>query len=178
MPRRPQLLANGYLTTLGDGLLDIAMVVVGGGFDSPFYFILFTVTDRRRDALRLRSLAGRALLYVAADGAGHVIEHPCSTARSSFARCCCRSRLSSRATCASRLSRPKPRFRNAAPIERAQRSNRRAGREPRARSRLTRRRGRRSSTLGSPTAVLQPTSGLDGDASSLPAAIYYPSTDH
>ena len=37
MPRRPHLLANGYLTTLGDGLLDIAMVVVGGGFDSVSY---------------------------------------------------------------------------------------------------------------------------------------------
>ena len=44
MPRRPQSLANGYLSTLGDGLLDVAMVIVGGGFDSPFYFILFTVT--------------------------------------------------------------------------------------------------------------------------------------
>src|SRR2546423_1584419 len=44
MPRRPQWLANGYISTLGDALLDIAMVIVGGGFDSPFYFILFTVT--------------------------------------------------------------------------------------------------------------------------------------
>src|SRR3954468_3533392 len=38
MPRRPQWLANGYVSTLGDALLDIAMVIVGGGFDSPFYF--------------------------------------------------------------------------------------------------------------------------------------------
>jgi hypothetical protein len=44
IPRRPQLLASGYVSTLGDGLLDIALVAVGGGFDSPFYFILFTVT--------------------------------------------------------------------------------------------------------------------------------------
>src|ERR1700682_4167520 len=33
MPRRPQWLANGYVSTLGDALLDIAMVIVGGGFD-------------------------------------------------------------------------------------------------------------------------------------------------
>ncbi len=39
MPRRPQWLANGYVSTIGDALLDIAMVIVGGGFDSPFYFI-------------------------------------------------------------------------------------------------------------------------------------------
>src|SRR5205823_4159425 len=40
----PKLLLSGYLTTLSDGLLNIAMVWAGGGFNSPFYYILFTVT--------------------------------------------------------------------------------------------------------------------------------------
>ena len=44
MRRRPGMLASGYFTTIGDGLLNIAMIVVGGGFDSPFYYLLFTVS--------------------------------------------------------------------------------------------------------------------------------------
>jgi signal transduction histidine kinase len=44
MPRRPDLFANGYLTTFADSLMTIAMVQVGGGFDSPFSYFLFTVT--------------------------------------------------------------------------------------------------------------------------------------
>lgn len=42
--RRPQLFASGYVTAIGDALLNIAMVNVGAGFNSPFYYILFTVT--------------------------------------------------------------------------------------------------------------------------------------
>lgn len=40
----PGLIASGYLTMVGDALLNVAMVTVGGGFDSPFYYILYTVT--------------------------------------------------------------------------------------------------------------------------------------
>ncbi|MBV8087106.1 MAG: hypothetical protein JO247_20040 [Chloroflexi bacterium] len=43
MPLHPIVFANGYLTTMGDTILNIAMVSVGGGFNSPFYFLLFTV---------------------------------------------------------------------------------------------------------------------------------------
>ena len=42
--RRPNLFANGYVTAIGDGLLNIAMINIGGGFNSPFYYLLFTVT--------------------------------------------------------------------------------------------------------------------------------------
>ena len=42
--RRPELFINGYVTTFGDGLLNVVMVTVGGGFDSPLYYLLFTVT--------------------------------------------------------------------------------------------------------------------------------------
>jgi len=44
MRRRPTLFANGYLTAVGDALLNIAMIQIGGGFNSPFYYLLFTVT--------------------------------------------------------------------------------------------------------------------------------------
>jgi signal transduction histidine kinase len=44
MQRRPDLFANGYLTTFADSALNISMVLIGGGFDSPFSYILFTVT--------------------------------------------------------------------------------------------------------------------------------------
>lgn len=42
--RRSTWLNNGYFTTIGDGILNIAMVIIGGGFGSPFYFILFTTS--------------------------------------------------------------------------------------------------------------------------------------
>ncbi len=44
MQRRPDLFASGYITTAADSILNTAMVLVGGGFDSPFSYILFTVT--------------------------------------------------------------------------------------------------------------------------------------
>jgi len=44
LPSRPSLFANGYLTTIADSFLNIAMVIIGGGFDSPFSYILFTIT--------------------------------------------------------------------------------------------------------------------------------------
>jgi signal transduction histidine kinase len=42
--RQPALFANGYLTTAADSLLTIAMVLVGGGFESPLSNVLFTGT--------------------------------------------------------------------------------------------------------------------------------------
>ena len=72
MPRRPQLLANGYISTIGDAMLDVAMVIVGGGFDSPFYFILFTVTLAAAMRYGYGPSLGVALLYVSADGIGYL----------------------------------------------------------------------------------------------------------
>src|SRR6478609_9874650 len=34
MQRRPAMFANGYLTTVADSVMNAAMVLVGGGFDS------------------------------------------------------------------------------------------------------------------------------------------------
>jgi signal transduction histidine kinase len=79
--QRPDLFANGYLTTLGDSLLNIAIVNVGGGFDSPFYFILFTVTISA--AMRYGygpslAMAGLFATFDAAQAftAGHNIDAP------------------------------------------------------------------------------------------------------
>lgn len=44
MVRRPTLFVSGYITAIGDGLLNIAMINIGSGFNSPFYYLLFTVT--------------------------------------------------------------------------------------------------------------------------------------
>src|SRR5258708_2069694 len=74
--RRPQWLANGYISTLGDALLDIAIIVVGGGFDSPFYFILFTVTLAAAMRYGYGPSLGVALLYVSADGIGYLAAQP------------------------------------------------------------------------------------------------------
>src|SRR5438067_12766285 len=44
LTRRPSLFTSGYLTSFADTLLNAVMVLVGGGFDSPFSYLLFTVT--------------------------------------------------------------------------------------------------------------------------------------
>jgi signal transduction histidine kinase len=41
---RPSVFTNGYVTAIGDTLLTIAMIKIGGGFGTPFYYLLFTVT--------------------------------------------------------------------------------------------------------------------------------------
>jgi hypothetical protein len=44
LPKRPEVFTNGYLTTMGDGLLNVAMIALAGGFGTPLYFLLYTVT--------------------------------------------------------------------------------------------------------------------------------------
>ena len=40
--QKPDLFTQGYVTILGDGLLVMGMLSLGGGFNSPFHYILFT----------------------------------------------------------------------------------------------------------------------------------------
>lgn len=42
--RRPGLFTYGYLTTLCDGLLNVGMLTLAGGFESPIAFVTYTVT--------------------------------------------------------------------------------------------------------------------------------------
>jgi signal transduction histidine kinase len=175
MPRRPQLLANGYLTTLGDGLLDIAMVVVGGGFDSPFYFILFTVTIAAAMRYGYGPSLGVALLYVAADAAGHVIERQAPGGPFVF-----RSLLLPLTTVLAGYLREQAQQAEAALQERLRQSNAlneataALGASLELEAVLRAAVAAAAQLFGSPNAVLQPSSGLDGDSSSLPAPIYYP----
>ncbi len=178
MPRRPQLLANGYLTTLGDGLLDIALVVVGGGFDSPFYFILFTVTIAAAMRYGYGPSLGVALLYVAADAAGHVIEHQVPDGPFVF-----RSLLLPLTTVLAGYLREQAQQAEAALQERLRQSNAlneataALGASLELEAVLRAAVAAAAQLFGSPTAVLQPSSGLDGDGSSRPAPIFFPRND-
>src|SRR5579859_1526295 len=42
--REPRLFISGYFTTFGDALLNVAMITLGGGFGTPLYYLLYTVT--------------------------------------------------------------------------------------------------------------------------------------
>ncbi len=179
MPRRPQLLANGYLTTLGDGLLDIAMVVVGGGFDSPFYFLLFTVTIAAAMRYGYGPSLGVALLYVAADAAGHAIEHQAPDGPFVF-----RSLLLPLTTVLAGYLREQAQQAEAALQERLRQSNALneataalgASLELEAVLRATV--GAAAQLFGSPLGVLLPSSGLDGDGSAPAAPIFFPRDDN
>jgi signal transduction histidine kinase len=65
--RRPSLLASGFLTTIGDALLNIAMLTFAGGFNSPLYYILYTVTIASAMRYGYAVSIGTALLFVSAD---------------------------------------------------------------------------------------------------------------
>jgi len=68
MQRRPDLFASGYVTTVCDSLLNIAMVSVGGGFNSPFSYILFTVTISVAMRYGYGPAMAMTLLFVSGDG--------------------------------------------------------------------------------------------------------------
>lgn len=65
--RRPSLIANGYMTTIGDALLNIAMLTFAGGFNSPLYYILYTVTIAAAMRYGYAVSIGSAVLFVCAD---------------------------------------------------------------------------------------------------------------
>ena len=67
MRRRPEVIANGYLTVIGDALLNIAMINVGGGFNSPFYYLLFTVTISAAMRYGYRPSLVTVLTYIVLD---------------------------------------------------------------------------------------------------------------
>src|SRR6266849_6180273 len=71
MQQRPDLFASGYVTTVCDSVLNIAMVSVGGGFNSPFSYILFTVTISVAMRYGYGPAMAMTLLFVAAEGALH-----------------------------------------------------------------------------------------------------------
>jgi signal transduction histidine kinase len=58
---------SGYFITLFDGMLNIAIVTVADGFDSPYYFILYTVVVSAAMRYGYGPVLGIATLYVTAD---------------------------------------------------------------------------------------------------------------
>ena len=66
--RRPNLLANGYVTTLGDALLNVAMVSLGGGFGTSLYFLLYTVTIASAMRYGYGPAAAVSLCFIGFDG--------------------------------------------------------------------------------------------------------------
>jgi signal transduction histidine kinase len=173
MPRRPQWLANGYISTLGDALLDIAMVIVGGGFDSPFYFILFTVTLAAAMRYGYGPSLGVALLYVSADGIGYLIsQQPVG------APFVVRSLLLPLTTVLAGYLREQAQQAEAALQERLRQSNALneatavLGASLELDAVLRAAVGATAQLFGTPTAVLQASSGLDGHTA-LRAPIFY-----
>jgi len=73
MQRRPALFASGYATTVFDSLLNIAMVLVGGGFNSPFSYILFTVTISVAMRYGYGPAMAMTLLFVGGDGLENIL---------------------------------------------------------------------------------------------------------
>jgi signal transduction histidine kinase len=86
MPRRPEVFASGYITTVADALLNTSMVLVGGGFDSPFSYILFTVTISVAMRYGYGPALAMTLLFTLADVLESVIEHQALDAPFAF-RC-------------------------------------------------------------------------------------------
>ncbi|HEY0583515.1 MAG TPA: ATP-binding protein [Chloroflexota bacterium] len=174
IPRRPQVLANGYISTLGDALLDIAMVIVGGGFDSPFYFILFTVTLAAAMRYGYGPSLGVALLYVSADGIGYLIsQQPVG------APFVVRSLLLPLTTVLAGYLREQAQQAEAALQERLRQSNALnevtgiLGASLELDAVLRAAVGATAQLFGTPTAVLQASSGLDGHSVAMRAPIFY-----
>jgi signal transduction histidine kinase len=173
MPRRPQWLANGYISTLGDALLDIAMVIVGGGFDSPFYFILFTVTLAAAMRYGYGPSLGVALLYVSADGIGYLAAQ--QPVGASFV---VRSLLLPLTTVLAGYLREQAQQAEAALQERLRQSNTlnevtgMLGASLELDAVLRAAVAATAQLFGSDTAVLQASSGLHGHAVTLPAPIF------
>jgi diguanylate cyclase (GGDEF)-like protein len=69
---RPWLFANGYLTTVGDALLNVALISIGGGFATPLYFLLFTVTIASAMRYGYGPTAAAVLTFVSFDAAEHI----------------------------------------------------------------------------------------------------------
>ena len=176
MPRRPQWLANGYISTLGDALLDIAMVIVGGGFDSPFYFILFTVTLAAAMRYGYGPSLGVALLYVSADGIGYL-----SAQQPVGAPFVVRSLLLPLTTVLAGYLREQAQRAEGALQERLRQSNAlnevtgMLGASLELDAVLRASVGATAQLFGSNTAVLQASSGLDSQAVNLPAPIFFSS---
>ena len=65
--RQSKVFVSGYVTTIGDGLLNVAMIVVAGGFDTPFYVLLFSATVSAAMRYGYGPVLATSFTYVVAD---------------------------------------------------------------------------------------------------------------
>ncbi len=72
MLSHPGIFANGFLTTAGDALFSVGMVQIAGGFEGPFYYVLYTVTISAAMRYGYGPSMALALSIVALDVAEHV----------------------------------------------------------------------------------------------------------
>ncbi len=84
MQRRPDLFASGYATTVCDSLLNIAMVCIGGGFSSPFSYILFTVTISVAMRYGYGPSTAMTLLFIAGEGVEKILARQAPDAAFAF----------------------------------------------------------------------------------------------
>src|SRR4029077_20814876 len=71
MPKHPGLFSSGYLTSVTDTMLNISMVLVGGGFNSPFCFLLFTVAISAAMRYGYGPALLMGLIFVGSDSGEH-----------------------------------------------------------------------------------------------------------
>ncbi len=67
LAKRSKMLISGYLVIVLDALLNIAMIIVAGGFESPFYFIVYTVTVSAAMRYGYGPVLVMAMLFVFSD---------------------------------------------------------------------------------------------------------------
>src|SRR3954454_1287200 len=67
VPSHPALFASGYITASGDTLLTIGMIKIAGGFNSPFYYLLFTVTIAEAMRFGYRPAVANVAIVIALD---------------------------------------------------------------------------------------------------------------
>ena len=74
--RRSKVFVSGYVTTICDGLLNVSMILVAGGFDTPFYFVLFSSTVSAAMRYGYGPVLAMAFVYVIADFVEGMVYRP------------------------------------------------------------------------------------------------------
>jgi signal transduction histidine kinase len=82
--RRPDLFASGYITTVCDSFLNMAMVLVGGGFDSPFSYVLFTVMISVAMRYGYGPSLAMTMIFTGSDAIEHVLFNQSADAAFAF----------------------------------------------------------------------------------------------
>jgi len=65
--RWPWLIRRGYVSNLADAGLNLAMIWIAGGFETPFYFVIYTVTIAAAIRYGYGPALAMALLFVGCD---------------------------------------------------------------------------------------------------------------